>query len=389
MTPPTESYVIDKMNVLIASCSCNGESYHHSEMENVRHYERVALEANNQLQELGLRPKSGASADSARADRLRELEIMFNIQHNEIETLRGEKENAAQAAQTRAAALAAAHPGSSSSGEETSFHELSSGEKGASYDIGVPSAQATTCYEAGGHGGNENPVSEDRFLSQVDSESRDPKSTISRSLSPVTPERPSATEQSGPKDVALAAVQNTTAPTVTVHGKGSKPSSSCQYADKKGGSGKGRRNDHVRNPRMVEVNNARDMVMAKLPSKPAAQKSMEQCSFFQRGICRFGNKCGDLHGGYDSHLASPTRKQKSKEKPKGKPAAAAVAVSIPRAHSPVPPERSVSDTEKSGPTYYNIGGSTTNYYIGDSDDDDDDSSSTTSEGMQPSRVFRC
>ena len=144
MTPPTESYVIDQTNVLIASCSSNGESYHHSEMESVRHYERVALEANKQLQELGLRLQHGASTDSARADRLRELEIAFNIQNNEVQTLRREKGNAAQVTQTRAAALAAAHPGSSLSGEETNFHELSSGGTGASYAKGVPSDQATT-----------------------------------------------------------------------------------------------------------------------------------------------------------------------------------------------------------------------------------------------------
>jgi hypothetical protein len=52
MTPPTESHVIDQTNVLTASCSFEDESYHRSEMESVRHYERVALEANRQLQEL-------------------------------------------------------------------------------------------------------------------------------------------------------------------------------------------------------------------------------------------------------------------------------------------------------------------------------------------------
>ena len=91
MTPPTNNYVMDQTIALIESCSCNDESYHHSEMESVRYYERVALEANKQLQELGLRLQHGASADSARADRLREIEIAFDIQSNEIATMKRER----------------------------------------------------------------------------------------------------------------------------------------------------------------------------------------------------------------------------------------------------------------------------------------------------------
>ena len=143
MTPPTESHVIDQTNVLTASCSLDDVIYLF-EMESVRRDERAALEANKQLQEFVLRLRHGASADSARADRLHELEIAFNIQNNEVQALQREKESAAQVAQARAAALAAAHPGSSLSGEETNFHELSSGGTGASYAKGVPSDQATT-----------------------------------------------------------------------------------------------------------------------------------------------------------------------------------------------------------------------------------------------------
>ena len=150
MTPPTENHVIDQTNVPAASCSSDDVSYHHFEMESARRDGRVALEANKQLQELVLRLQHGASADSARADRLRELEIAFNIQNNVVQTWQREKESAAEVTQARAAALAAAHPGSSLSGEETNFHEFSSGGTGASYAKGVPSDQATTCNTAGG-----------------------------------------------------------------------------------------------------------------------------------------------------------------------------------------------------------------------------------------------
>ena len=69
--------------------------------------------------------------------------------------------------------------------------------------------------------------------------SRDPESSVSRSLSPVSSERFAATEKSGPRFVALTAVQTVTAPTITVHGRDrktspSKPSSSRDHANRKG-----------------------------------------------------------------------------------------------------------------------------------------------------------
>ena len=58
-------------------------------------------------------------------------------------------------------------------------------------------------------------------------------------MSPVSSERFAATEKSGPRFVALTAVQTVTAPTITVHGRDrkpspSKPSSSRDHANRKG-----------------------------------------------------------------------------------------------------------------------------------------------------------
>ena len=125
---------------------------------------------------------------------------------------------------------------------------------------------------------------------------------------------------------------------------------------------------------MIEINKAWNIAMGGLPSKPAAPKIKTQCSFFQRGICRFGDRCGDLHDDQPAPVASPTKEQKNRSKPKGKPAAAAVAVSVPKAHSPVLPEYHFSDTWQPDPTYPYLGGSATSYYIGDSDADDTEDS---------------
>ena len=64
---------------------------HHYEMEDARQSARVAHETNKQLQELVLRLQDQANADSARVDRLRELEIAFDIQCNEVIMLKRAK----------------------------------------------------------------------------------------------------------------------------------------------------------------------------------------------------------------------------------------------------------------------------------------------------------
>ncbi len=231
---------------------------HHYEMEDARQNARVAQETNKQLQELVLRLQDQANADSARVDRLSELEIAFDIQNNEIITLQREKEASAHSAQARASAWAAAHPVSSSSGEGNQFQELSSGGTGASqpgrleslaltknflgYVKGAPSEPTTTCDTAGGHGGSESSVSDNRFLFPFDLTSHSQEKSLSRPVSPVNSERTAATEQSGPRHVSLTATQTVTAPTKTVQDDNRKPSpnkpgaasSSKDHANRKG-----------------------------------------------------------------------------------------------------------------------------------------------------------
>ncbi len=138
---------------------------HHQEMESVKRDACAAREANQSLQDLVLRLQQGQDAEAARATRLRELELAFELQGNEMRTMQREKESAADAVQAHAAAWAAAnHSDTSSSGNH--FHELSSGGTASQpgvlsslsknvfgYAKGAPSEQATTCPTAGGYEG--------------------------------------------------------------------------------------------------------------------------------------------------------------------------------------------------------------------------------------------
>ena len=86
-------------------------------MESVRRDARAAQEANQSLQDLVLRLQHGASTEAARSTRLRELEIAFELQNNEMQAMQRGKESAADAVQAHAAAWAAAnHSDTSSSG---------------------------------------------------------------------------------------------------------------------------------------------------------------------------------------------------------------------------------------------------------------------------------
>ena len=195
----------------------------------------------------------------------------------------------------------------------------------------------TTCEEKGECDDYDDLVAAYHLMMQNDAESDDYQSSVSESFLPVTPVRPSATGPPGLIGVAVVAVQTVAVPPATGHGKGNRTSMSCVSADKKGGSGKGHRNDYTRSPRMIEINKAWNIAMGDLPSKPAAPKIKTQCSFFQRGICRLDDRRGDLHDDQPAPVVSSTKEQKNRSKPKGKPAAAAVRVSVPKAHLPVPP----------------------------------------------------
>ncbi len=203
---------------------------HYSELEQaslvIRHF-----------QELALRQQGQAAAHSAQADRLREIEIAFDIQNNEIATMKRERDATALAAQARACAWAAAHP-SSSSGEGNQFHEPSSeGSAGqpapvqpgrleslahiqdsVGYVKGSPSEPTTTCETAVGHGGSESSASDNRFLFPIDLTSRLHDKSVSRPLSPVNSALSAGTEQSGPRHTSLTTTQTITAPTQTVSG---------------------------------------------------------------------------------------------------------------------------------------------------------------------------
>ncbi len=159
---------------------------HQQEMESVRRDARAAQEANKSLQEMVLRLQHGASTEAARSTRLRELEIAFEIQSNEMQTMQREKESAADAVQAHAAAWAAAiHSDTSSSGNH--FHELSSGGTASQpgvlsslsknvfgYAKGAPSEQATTCPTAGGYEGSQSSLPE-RQLYHIDLYTPDPE----------------------------------------------------------------------------------------------------------------------------------------------------------------------------------------------------------------------
>ncbi len=208
---------------------------------------------------MALHHQGQAEAHSAREDRLREIEIAFDIQSNELATMKRERDATALAAQARACAWAAAHP-SSSSGEGNHFQEPSSGgsagrlaqpgrleslahlQDSVGYVKGAPSEPTTTCETAGGHGGSESSASDNRFLFPIDLTSRNQDKSLSRPLSPVNSERTAATEQSGPRHISLTTTQTITAPTKTVQGDNRKSSpdrpgassSSKDHANRKG-----------------------------------------------------------------------------------------------------------------------------------------------------------
>ncbi len=136
-TSNTHSFVMNQTNILNESCVFGNVSNQaianhtavavgatiqvaeeqHSVVVN-NHYSELE-QANfviRHFQELALHHQGQAEAHSARGDRLREIEIAFDIQNNEIATMKRERDATALAAQARACAWAAAHP-SSSSGE--------------------------------------------------------------------------------------------------------------------------------------------------------------------------------------------------------------------------------------------------------------------------------
>ena len=71
-------------------------------MESVRRDARAAQEANTALQEMVFRLQHGDSAEVARTTRLRELELAFELQSNEIRAMHRDKESAVEAAQALA-----------------------------------------------------------------------------------------------------------------------------------------------------------------------------------------------------------------------------------------------------------------------------------------------
>ena len=118
----------------------NADSSQDAEYENVRHYERVALEANMQLRESGLRLQNGVAANSVRAERLQELENLFHSQSNELEILRRDKAHAAEAAkaaEARYATLAASQKEILWNGDGACFPEQGSDGENAPCKYGA------------------------------------------------------------------------------------------------------------------------------------------------------------------------------------------------------------------------------------------------------------
>ncbi len=136
---------------------------------------------------------------------------------------------------------------------------------------------------------------------QNEAESEDYQNPASESVWPVPSVRPSAAVPPGLTEVAVVAIQTIAVLPVSVHGKGNKSSKSCFPADQKGGSGKGHRKDYSDSPNITEVNKSWNLAMKDMPPRAAAAKIKARCSFFQRGLCRFGNLCEDLH---DHHSVS-------------------------------------------------------------------------------------
>ncbi len=118
---------------------------HPQEMENVRREaENVRREAHNALQELASRYKREDQAEVARNTRLRELELAFELQGNEVRALQREKESAAESAHDRARLWAANKSDTSSSGGAR-YYDISSGGTGASQP-GVLNSLATNVF---------------------------------------------------------------------------------------------------------------------------------------------------------------------------------------------------------------------------------------------------
>ena len=135
---------------------------HHQEMENMRR------EAQHALQEMASRHVREDQAEVARNTRLRELELAFELQGNEMRTLQREKESAAEAAQAHARQWAANKSDASSSGGAL-YYDISSGGTGASqpgvlnslarnvfgYTKGPLSETTTAAPTAGGYEGRQ------------------------------------------------------------------------------------------------------------------------------------------------------------------------------------------------------------------------------------------
>ncbi len=140
--------MLNDMNIFSSARSFDGETSRDSELVNVLNFVCVALEANIQLRESGIRLQNGAIADSVRADRLHELENMFSIQNNELELLRRDRKDAAaadKAAEARYAALAASQQAVLWNGDGACFPEQRSDEKGAPYDNGASRVPDAFC----------------------------------------------------------------------------------------------------------------------------------------------------------------------------------------------------------------------------------------------------
>jgi hypothetical protein len=216
----TQNFVLSQMNILTESCVFGNVSNqavaNHTavavgatiQVAEERHSIVVAnhcseLEQANLLikhfQELALRQQGEAAAHSAQASRLREIEIAYDIQNNEIATMKRERESTLLAAQARACAWAAANP-PSSSGEGNQFHS-SEDSAGPSVPVqpgrleslahvqdsvghvkGSPSEPTTTCETAVGHDGSEGSVSDNRFLFPYDLTTRHNDKSASRPI---------------------------------------------------------------------------------------------------------------------------------------------------------------------------------------------------------------
>ena len=284
----TRNFVLSQMNILTESCVFGNVSN-----QAVANHTAVAVGATIQVaeerhsvvvanhyselgqanllikhfQELALRQQGEAAAHAAQASRLREMEIAYDIQTNELSTMKIERQSNLLAAQSRAFAWAAANP-SSSSGEGNQFHSsegsdrptapvqpgrlesLAHVQNSAVHVKGSPSEPTTTCETAVGRDGSEGSVSDHRYQFPIDLTNRHNDKSVSRPLSPVNSALSSATESSVPKVLAaessvpkttsIARTQTITAPTITVSGASRSvhqpgvPSSSRDHSSRKG-----------------------------------------------------------------------------------------------------------------------------------------------------------